>query len=119
MPTGRGLLYASDGSWISGSVRTNPADQTVRVESGPLPVTGNYLVSIRGAGSVSWVYDAQHRNAANSANVQSQRGRPAAGDTDFVFGNVIFANAQERVRCLLQGAIIGEVQMSLFFVLVQ
>lgn len=103
-----------DTSWVSGSVNTNPADQTILVDSGAM-TAGTYLFAVVGAGSVAWIYDVEQRNAANSANIDAQRRRPAAGNEDFLFPNKVTLAASERLRCILQGAVVGEVQMSLFW----
>ena len=103
-----------DTGWVSGTVQTNPGDQTVLVDSGAM-TAGQYLFAVVGAGSVAWIYDVQQRDSSNASNIDVQRRRPAAGNEDFLFPNKITLAANERVRCILQGAIVGEVQMSLFF----
>ena len=103
-----------DGNWTPGAVATNPADQAVLVDTGALPAA-NYLIHVTGAGSVAWVYDIQHRNAANSANIAVQRRRCAAGNEDLILGNKLTLAKDERIRCVLQGTIVGEVQMSILF----
>lgn len=108
-----GYLQGTTG-WVSGTVNTNPADQTVLVDSGAL-TAGSYLFAVVGAGSVAWIYDVQQRDSANATSVDSQRRRPAAGNEDFLFPNKITLASNERVRCILQGAVVGEVQMSLFY----
>jgi hypothetical protein len=109
-----GQVFIVDGVWTTGAVLTNPVDTTVLVDTGVLTI-GNYLVAFVGAGSVAWVYDGQHRDAANAVNVQSQRRRPAAGDEDWLFASKISIVAGERLRAVLVGTIVGEVQMSIFF----
>lgn len=101
------------GEWDSGDVFTDPSDGQVLVDTGALPA-GYYLLAVIGGGSVAWVYDVQLRNAANTANIESQRRRPPAGNEDFPFPNKVFVGADERLRCVLSGAIIGQVQMSVW-----
>lgn len=64
---------------------------------------------------MAWVYDVQHRDAANAVNNDAQRRRLAAGNEDLLFPNKITLAEQERLRCVLVGAIVGEVQMSIFW----
>ena len=101
-------------NWVPGSLLSNPAGGAVLVDTGPLE-GGRYLLAVLGAGSVAWTYDLQHRTAANTANVASQRRRPAAGNDEVLFPNKLLLSANERLRCELVGAIVGEVQMSIFY----
>ena len=101
------------GRWWAGSILTNPTDGTVLVDSGPI-TAGTYLVALVGTGSVAWVYDFQHRDAANAANNNAQRRRPAAGNEDFLAPNKVQVASGERFRAVLVGNVTGEVQMSVF-----
>jgi len=101
------------GAWFDGPVFTNPANGTVLVDTGPF-IKGSYLIGIMGASSVPWVYDVEHRNGTNSANVHVQRRRPGSGNDDWNSSNKIDLDTNERIRLLLQGAITGEIQMSIF-----
>lgn len=103
-----------DQTWVSGSILTNPADQTVLVDTGPM-TAGRYLFAVIGTSSVAWVYDVQQRDSANATNIDSQRRRVSAGTEDLLFPNKVTLAQNERLRCLLQGAIVGEVQMSIFW----
>jgi hypothetical protein len=113
------MAYSAGGSWsgactwASGVIATNPSDGAVLVDTGVL-TAGNYLFAITGTGSAAWVYDLQHRNAANDGNVDSQRRRPAAGNEDFPLPNKITIAAGQRLRAVLVGAVTGEIQMSIF-----
>lgn len=107
-----GLLFG-EGVWQSGSVLTNPSDGDLLVDSGPLN-QGYYLFAVMGAGSVAWVYDIQQRNADNDANVDSQRRRPAAGNEDCIFPSKVYVAQGQRLRCMLVGTIVGQVQLSVF-----
>ena len=102
-------------TWFSGSVLTDPGNDDVIVDTGQL-AAGNYLIAISGAGSVDWVYDFEHRDAANAANNDVQRRRPAAGNDDFIIPNKITLALNERIRAIMDGAITGELQMSIFVV---
>jgi len=99
--------------WFQGSVLTNPADLTIVVDTGPM-TAGNYLLSMLAAGSVAVVYDWQHRDASNTSTLHSQRRRWASGPIDDLFGNDIALASGERIRIILQGAIVGEFQGSIF-----
>lgn len=106
-------IRESVGVWTSGSILTNPTNGTLLADTGQL-VRGWYLFAVSGAGSGSWIFDVQHRNAANTANNDSQRRRPAAGDEDWILANPIFVETNERLRIVLSGDMVGEVQMSIF-----
>ena len=114
MPYQLGDTYHGDGFWTSGSVLTNPTANTIIVDTGALSA-GRYLFAISGESDVAWVYDIQHRNAANSANVSAQRRRPASGSEDFLFPNKITIAANERVRILLTTGVTGEIQACIFY----
>jgi hypothetical protein len=105
-------FVVNTGRWESGLIYTDPADGQVLVDSGSLEA-GSYLIGGMGAGSAAWVYDIQHRNAANTATLDSQRRRPAAGNEDFLLPNKIPVGPGERVRLVLVGAVTGQIQMSL------
>lgn len=102
------------GTWTSGAVLTNPADQTVLVDTLAITPGGEFIFAIYMAGSVAMVYDVQLRDAANATTLNFQRSRPAAGNDYMIFPNKITLTAGQRIRCLLQGAIVGEAQGSIF-----
>jgi hypothetical protein len=103
-----------DGVWVDGGDLTNPADQTVLVDSGPLPVA-SYLISVSGSGSVAFTYTVQHRDATNTATLHAQIRRCSAGNEDYLFGNKIPVSQNERVRVLLLGPVVGSVGLSLHY----
>jgi hypothetical protein len=107
-----GFIFGG-GVWTIGSVLTNPADGAVIVDSGPL-AGSNYLFSISGASSIDWVYDVQLRDATNANTLFSQRRRCKAGNEDFIFPNKLPMSTNQRLRLVLVGAIVGELQMSIF-----
>ena len=109
----RPSYLVGDGIWTDGAVLTNPTDGTVLADTGQLE-SGIYLVAAVGAGSVAWVYDLQRRDAAKATTLNSQRRRPAAGNEDFLLANKITLASNERIRCVLSGAVTGEVEMSIF-----
>jgi hypothetical protein len=103
------------GTWTSGLVLTNPADGALVVDTGPL--TGSsYLIAFSGSTSANAVYDVQWRDATNTTNKLVIRRRPQAGNDDFIFASKITLLANERVRCVMVGAITGDIQLSAFVV---
>jgi hypothetical protein len=111
-----------NGQWFAGEVLTNPADGTLLADTGAIIPPGEYLFSVHGTCSVAWVYDVQYRDATNATTNTSpsgfpcfQRRRLAAGTEDFIFPNKLSSILlNERVRVVLVGTIVGEVQMSIF-----
>jgi hypothetical protein len=103
-----------DGVWVDGGDVTNPADQTVLVDTGPLPVA-SYLLSVSGSGSVAFTYQVQHRDSTNTVTLHAQTRRCAAGNEDYLFGNKIPVSPNDRVRAVLQGATVGIVGLSLHY----
>ena len=101
------------GTWVSGSVFTNPLNGDVVVDTGALGA-GEYLFAICGGGSVAYTYDAEHRNAANDANIDAQRRYCAAGNEDFIFPCKLTLAANQRLRVSLVGNITGALQLSIF-----
>lgn len=111
-----------EGQWFAGDVLTNPGNGIVLVDTGPISPPGEYLFAVHGTCDVAWVYDVQYRAADNlSTNTspsgfpEAQRRRLAAGVEDFIFPNKL-SNIllNERIRVVLVGAIVGQVQMSIF-----
>lgn len=115
-PYSAGSFYVGTGAWTAGTVQTNPADTAVLADTGALPA-GNYLVGVTGCASAAEVYDVQHRNAANAATLKTQRRRVRALDNDdFLFPNKITLALNERIRVVQAGALVGEIQVSIFAV---
>ena len=107
------VFYVADGLWEDGAEATNPTDNQILVDSGPLRA-GNYLFAVIAGASVDWVYVLEHRNAANDANLNTQKRYPLAGNDDFFSPNKIAIGEGERLRVRLVGSITGVVQVSLF-----
>lgn len=105
------------GEWTTGSILTNPTNGDVLVDTGAIKA-GYYLIGVLASASVALVYDLQLRNAANDANVKSQRRRFGTTDStlndDMLLPNKISVEQNQRLRCVLVGSITGEVQLSLF-----
>jgi hypothetical protein len=85
----------------------------VIVDTGEL-AGSNYLFAISGGSSVDWVYDVQIRDATNANTVFSQRRRCKAGNEDFIFPNKLPMTSKQRLRLVLVGSLVGELQMSIF-----
>jgi hypothetical protein len=113
MPSVVALLQGI-GLLANGAILTNPTDGTLLIDSGPLN-DGNYLLAVTGSGSVQFVYDLQIRNAANDTTLKFFRRRPAAGNEDFILPFKVDIVQDERVRAVLVGTIVGDVQLSLIY----
>jgi hypothetical protein len=115
MPTGRAFRY-STGLWSNSDILTNPTDGTVMVQTPAVPQASvDLLLAVVAAGTVAFTYDVQHRNAANDANLASQRRIiSAAGNDEFLFPSILTLNQNERVRVVLVGPITGDLQVSIF-----
>jgi hypothetical protein len=103
------------GSWTAGSILVNPGDQTVVVDTGALGAA-SYLFAVSGSCDAAWVYDVQWVDSDGTSVLNAQRRRGAANATDdFLFPNKLTLTANQRVRCVLQGAIVATaLQMSIF-----
>lgn len=105
-----------DGEKVAGSVLTNPADTTVIVDTGQLE-EGNYLFGFIMESSVAANVDVQHRNAANSANVDFMRIRISDAGTEYpLFPSKIKIETNQRIRLVMSGGITGEIQANIFYI---
>lgn len=105
-----------DGIKVAGSVLTNPADTTVMVDTGQLE-EGNYLFGFIIEASVAANVDIQHRNAANSANIDFIKIRVANAGTEYpLFPSKVRINTNQRVRLVMSGGITGEIQANIFYI---
>ena len=119
--TGGGTQAHGDGDWFPGLLTTNPADQAVLVDTAAL-APGKYLAALIGYSTVAAIYDVQHRNAANTAGVNGPTGNPrtqrravaANLNDDWVLPNEFPIERGERLRVVLQGAIVGNIQVAIF-----
>src|SRR5712671_4365236 len=116
-------FFTGDGLLIDGTILTNPTDQTVLVDTGPLNISGppgswvDHLFAVTGVSSVALVYDIQHRDATNSTNLHVIRRRFGPGLDDKPLANKIAIAANERIRVVLQGSVTGEVQSIIEYVI--
>lgn len=106
-----------NGIKIVGSILTNPADATILADTGALS-KDNYLFGFIIETSLAGeIVDIQHRNAANSANIDFIRIRISNAWTEYpIFPSKIPIALNERIRIVQSGAIVGEVQASIFYV---
>jgi hypothetical protein len=106
-----------EGIKVAGSVLTNPADTTVIIDTGQLE-KGNYLLGfIIETSAAGAAVDIQHRNAANSANIDFVRIRiPNVGTEYPLFPSKIKIDTNERIRLTMSGGITGEIQANIFYI---
>ena len=83
------------------------------VDTGQLP-EGDYLFGFVGFATALTVYDIELRNAANGATIRSQRRRFPAGNEDVLIPSKVYLETNQRLRAMLVGAIVGDVQLSVF-----
>lgn len=114
MPTGRAFRYTT-GTWSNSDILTNPTQGTVVVDTGAFPsTTADLLIAVIASGSAAFTYDVQYRNAANDANLASQRRVCGAGNDEFLFPSILSVNKDERVRVVLAENLTGDLQVSIF-----
>jgi len=100
-------------AWVTGGILTNPAIDTILADSGALAAGQTGVIFIFG-GSVAAIATIEHRNAANTANLNSQVIAIAANDAkQYCLPGIIFA-ASERIRLRLNAAVTGSLQASVF-----
>jgi len=112
---GLAVLFARPlgAAWITGGILTNPAIDTILADSGAL-AGGQTSVKIIFGGSVAAIATIEHRNAANTVNVNSQVIAIVANQAvEFELPGVTFA-ASERIRLRLNAAVTGSLQASIF-----
>ena len=100
-------------AWFTAGVQTNPATDAILADTGALAGGQSGAAVVIGA-NVAMVVTVEHRNAANSANINTQVlacGANAPYDVDLP--GVTFA-ASERIRIRLNTGVTGSVQASLF-----
>lgn len=109
-------ISLEDGEKTVGSLLTNPSSGGVVVDTGQLS-EGNYLFGFLVTTSVAAIIDIQHRNAANSANIDSFRTRASQEGTGHIlFPSKIRLATNERIRLVMGGTITGELQATIFYV---
>jgi len=105
------------GQKIVGSVLTNPTDQTILVDTGALSKDDylfGFIIETSVAGAT---VDIQHRNAANSSNIDFIRIRIVNAWTEYpIFPSKIPMDLNERIRVIMSGGITGEIQASIFYI---
>lgn len=103
-----------NGIWTSGGVTVNPIANDVIVSTGALDA-GDYLFQIMLNASVASRFIIEHRNAADSATLDSIE--VPLGIDQFIqpiFGNKISLAQSERIRVIIKTGVTGNVQGSIF-----
>lgn len=97
-------------TWFTEGNKTNPTDATVLADTGALTPAIYEFTYILTA-SAATVFLIQHRNAANLASVAEFRIRVPAGETKtYSLGKKSIRTANERVRIITEGVIVGAAQ---------
>ena len=100
-------------AWATAGILTNPAIDTILADSGAL-AGGQSEATIIVGGSVAAIYTIEHRNAANTANVNSQVVASVLNEAkQYWLPGISFA-ASERIRVRLNAAVVGSLQASVF-----
>ena len=110
--TGRGLRTDA-AVWVTGALQTNPIDQTILADSGPIVMKGDYLIAVQGGGSAGYNYDMQLRDASNSTTVALIPRFASAGEEDLIVAWLVTMDVGQRVRAVLQGGITGTVRLAI------
>jgi len=108
-----------DGTKIVGSILTNPASGTLLIDTEAL-VAGNYLIGFILSHTVPILVDVQHRDATNTSNIENPIRLVYGGsDTEYpMWPSKIAVALNQRVRVVMANTIVGDVQGSVFVVLV-
>lgn len=107
--------FVGSTGWVAGSVLNNPANGTVVADSGAIADAGHYFLAAIVAADADFVYDIQHRNAANDTTLKTQRRYIKASIPDTAILPVpIEIAVGERVRLVSVGGLTGNVQGSVF-----
>lgn len=101
------------GTPVTGGAFTNPAINTILVDTGQLS-DNNHEVTVMVSSTVAAVAVLEYRNAANDANVWSQYIiLPANGFATFRIDKFTVSTFNERIRLRLNAAITGSIQASI------
>lgn len=88
---------------------TNPADESVVVDSGAVAYGGVYEVIIVISASAAAQFKVQRRNAANGANVGDEVGLYGVASQSQPYRFYYTLEASERIRLLMDDALTGTV----------
>jgi hypothetical protein len=101
-------------SWFSAGLLANPVANTILADTGAMTVAGSAKLKLVMGADVGMVVFLEQRNAANSANINSQVLANAANSPyDLEIPGVEWA-AGERFRLRLSIALTGSAQASIF-----
>lgn len=116
-----GLLTTTlrDGVKVVGSILSNPGGGTLLVDTGAL-AAGNYLVGFIISHTAATYIDVQHRDSTNTANIENPiRLVYGGGDTEYpMWPSKITIALNQRLRVVMAQALVGDIQASVFLVLV-
>lgn len=92
---------------------TNPADNALMADLGAVPSAGLYEVRVVAGGSVVAIFDIERRDAANAVNVGSivTVYTPAGASSEFVLFYTLAKD--ERIRVIMDGALVGTAAVSM------
>jgi hypothetical protein len=100
-------------AWSTAGIQTNPATDFILADTGALTDTLTRATIVLG-GSAAMIATLEHRNAANSANLNAQVfASPINVASPFYLDGLSIAPG-ERLRLRLNAAVTGSVQASIF-----
>ena len=100
-------------AWVTAGIQVNPATDAILADSLAL-VGGQSGVTVIVGGNIAAIYTIEHRNAANTANINSQVVASVLNEAkEYHLPGIVFA-ANERIRVRLNAAVVGSLQASVF-----
>jgi hypothetical protein len=101
-------------AWVTAGILNNPAANTILADTGALASAGSATIQVILGADIAAVATLEHRNAANSANINAQVIATGANQAFIAeFPNLSWA-VNERFRVRLNNAIVGNAQASIF-----
>ena len=109
----------NNGVKIVGNILNNPGGGTLLVDTGAL-AAGNYLVGFILSHTAATLVDVQHRDSTNTNNIENPiRLVYGGGDTEYpMWPSKITIALNQRLRVVMAQALVGDIQASVFLVLV-
>jgi hypothetical protein len=101
-------------TWTTGGILTNPATDAIVADTGAY-VGGQTQITAVIASTVASILIVEHRNAANTANINSQAVIVSANETYVLQIPGVSLAPNERFRVRLFAGITGSLQASLFY----
>lgn len=87
--------------------QTNPTTSTVLATTGAVSATGYYEVIVTASASANAQFQFQHRNAADDGNTSDALGFYILANSVGQFREVVFLNASERCRVMVDANLTG------------